>query len=118
MVGERHASGYALAHRLDDEGVDDWVRVCIVEFTGEGHSVIPTMILFGLVAGRWWRFALGAAAVVWPVVLVIDGVMGVSVGLLGAALLGAANAAVGVAFHQGLLLLVRRVRTGPSEQPT
>lgn len=78
--------------------------------------MIPTMILFGLVAGRWWRFALIAAAVVWPALLIADGVMGISADLLAAALFGAVNAAVGVAVHRVLLGLVRRVRVGASRQ--
>ncbi len=31
--------------------------------------MIPTMILFGLVTGYWWKFALPAAAVIWPTLL-------------------------------------------------
>lgn len=80
--------------------------------------MIPTMILFGLVTGRWWRSALVGAAIVWPAVLLVDGVMGVSAGLLVAALAGAVNAAVGVAIHQALLLLVRQVRVSASRQAT
>lgn len=80
--------------------------------------MIPTMILFGLVTGRWWRPALVAAAIVWPVLLLVDGVIGISADLLAAALFGAANAAVGVAVHQVLLWLVRRVREGTARQPT
>jgi uncharacterized membrane protein len=79
--------------------------------------MIPTMILFGLVLGWWWRTALIAAAVVWPLMLwqagIFDGTQGVmgTVGLaLGAALFGVANAGVGVAIDQGILALVRRIR--------
>lgn len=63
--------------------------------------MIPTMIVFGVVLGRWWRFALVAAAVVWPV-LVAD-LVGLTVGLAGAAALGVANAALGVLAHQACL---------------
>jgi len=80
--------------------------------------MIPTMIVFGLITGRWWRLALVAAAILWPALLLVDGVMGVSAGLLVAALLGAANAAIGVAVHQALLWLVRRLRSGAAGQPT
>ena len=79
--------------------------------------MIPTMILFGLVTGRWWRLALIAAAIVWPVLLLVDGVVGISADLLAAALFGVVNAAVGVAVHQALLWLVRRVRVGTARQP-
>jgi hypothetical protein len=80
--------------------------------------MIPTMILFGLITGRWWRLALIAAAIFWPVLLLVDGVMGLSAGLLAAALLGAVNAAVGVAVHQALLWLVRGVRVGTAGELT
>ncbi len=79
--------------------------------------MIPTMILFGLVLGWWWRTALIAAAVDWPLMLwqagIFDGTQGVmgAVGLaFGAALLGAANAGVGVAIDQGILALIHRFR--------
>ena len=72
--------------------------------------MIPTMILFGLVLGRWWRPTLLLAAIVWPVILLADGVMGVEAGLLPAAGLGALNAAVGILTHQALLGLTRLCR--------
>src|SRR6266508_4391883 len=34
--------------------------------------MIPTLILFGLVFGRWWRLCLTAAALGWPVLLVVS----------------------------------------------
>jgi hypothetical protein len=74
--------------------------------------MIPTMILVGLVFGRWWRSTLIAAAVLWPA-LVAWTAGPVTVGqLIGASLLGVANAAVGVLVHQALLRLVRRGRQG------
>ncbi len=72
--------------------------------------MIPTMILWGMILGRWWRVALIGSAIAWPVTLVVDGVIGVEVGLFAAALLAVANAAVGVAVHQSALWLVRWVR--------
>ena len=51
-----------------------------------------------------------------PVSTTVDGVMGVSMDLLVAALLGAANAAVSIVCHQDLRLLVRRIRMATSEQ--
>ncbi|MFI7482155.1 hypothetical protein ACH9EU_07030 [Kocuria sp. M1R5S2] len=75
--------------------------------------MIPTMIVFGLVLGRWWKSALVASAVVWPALLVASGTMGLSANLLGGALLGVLNAAVGVTAHQGILRVVRRIRRDP-----
>jgi hypothetical protein len=72
--------------------------------------VIPTLILFGLVFGRWWRLSLVAAAVGWPVLLVATDVMDVEVGLLGAAGLAVINAGDGVLVHQGILRALRLLR--------
>jgi hypothetical protein len=87
--------------------------------------IIP-MIVFGLVVGWWWRVALIAGAVIWPLMLWQAGlyddleyVSGGAVGLtLGAAFLGAANTGVGVAIDQAVLAVVRRIRrarSGPTD---
>ena len=73
-------------------------------------ALIPTMIVFGLILGRWWWAALLAAAVVWPALLVWGGAMTLESGLLVGALYGVLNAAVGVAVHQGVLAVVRNAR--------
>lgn len=73
-------------------------------------TMIPTMILFGLVLGRWWKSTLVAAAIVWPLLAspaLLQAGAGIG-GFAAAALLGVANAAVGVAVHQSVLALVRR----------
>lgn len=77
--------------------------------------MIPTMIIFGLLTGRWWRSALVAAAVLWPLLLVISGVSDHAPGpfalvLTQASILTVANTGVGVAIHQVLLYLVRKLR--------
>ncbi|WP_174534424.1 hypothetical protein [Micromonospora chalcea] len=72
--------------------------------------MIPVLILFGLLLGRWWRSSLVAAALGWPVLLVATGVTDVGAGLLGAAVLAAANTGVGVLLHQGARLAIRRLR--------
>jgi hypothetical protein len=70
--------------------------------------MIPAMILFGLVLGRWWRLALAASAVLWPAIVLADGAID-SVGeVIGAVGLGVANAAVGVLAHQAVLQAYRR----------
>jgi hypothetical protein len=71
--------------------------------------VIPTLILFGLVFGHWWRTTLAVAFVGWPVLLLASGV-DIELGSLPAAAgLGAANAAVGILIHQVVWRLVRAV---------
>ena len=72
--------------------------------------MIPTLILFGLVLGRWWQLSLVAAALGWPVLLVATDVMSVELGLLGASALAVGNAGVGVLVHQGLLRMTRNLR--------
>ena len=72
--------------------------------------MIPALILFGLVFGRWWRLTLVSAAVGWPALLVVDNTMDIEVGLLGAAGLAVINAGVGVLIHQGVLRTFRLLR--------
>lgn len=76
--------------------------------------MIPTMILLGLVLGRWWWVALAAAAVVWPVVLVAADVVPLDATLLAAALLAAVNAGVGMLAHQAVLHAYRHLRHRPA----
>ena len=72
--------------------------------------MIPVLILFGLVLGRWWRSSLVAAALGWPALLVATGVTDVGAGLLGAAGLAVANTGAGVLLHQGARLAIRSLR--------
>jgi hypothetical protein len=72
--------------------------------------MIPTMIVFGLAFGHWWKSALAAAAVVWPAMLLNAGVIEFDSQVIGAALLGAANTGVGVGIHQSIAAAVRRLR--------
>lgn len=75
--------------------------------------MIPSLILFGLVFGRWWRTTLVVAAVGWPTWILADGSQAFSWELvLGAAGFAIANAAVGIVVHQGILRGVGAVRDG------
>lgn len=76
--------------------------------------MIPTLILLGLVLGRWWRSALAAAAVGWPALLVATDTMDLEVGLLGAAGLAVVNTALGVLLHHALLRIFTLLRRGRS----
>lgn len=80
--------------------------------------MIPNMIVYGLLLGRWWRVAIISAAFVWPLMLMLFDVPISREGLLGAAFLGAANASAGVLVHQGVLWLVRRLRAGRQRRTT
>jgi hypothetical protein len=72
--------------------------------------MIPTMILLGLLLGRWWWAALITAAISWPMLLIATDVMALESGLFGAAALAVANAGIGVIAHQGFLQSYRRFR--------
>jgi hypothetical protein len=73
--------------------------------------MIPTLILFGLLFGRWWRVTLLVGTVGWPLLLLASDVVGLDLsGLVAAAGLAFANTAVGVGAHQAVLFIVRRDR--------
>ena len=72
--------------------------------------MIPTMLLFGLVLGRWWKTCLLVGTLGWPLLLWFDGIIESTNEFLGAAGLAALNTAVGVAIHQSLLHLLRWLR--------
>ena len=73
--------------------------------------MIPTMILFGLVVGHWWKSTLVAATLLWPAMLLATGVIGFDAHVPGAALFGLANAGVGVGIHKGIAWTVRNLRS-------
>jgi hypothetical protein len=74
--------------------------------------MIPTMMVLGLVLGRWPWIALGAAVVTWPLLLVAsDAATLTDVGtLLGGVVLAVVNAGIGVLAHQALLRTWRYAR--------
>jgi hypothetical protein len=74
--------------------------------------MIPTMIVFGFVLGRWWRWSILAGGIVWALLLIATHSMtDSSAGIwLGAIFFGAANTAVGVVLFQLARLVVRAFR--------
>lgn len=60
--------------------------------------MIPTLLLIGLLAGRWYAVALAGLA--WPLLLGLDGILGSPEQYAGAAAFAVANTAVGVAAHK------------------
>ncbi|MFD0782369.1 hypothetical protein ACFQZ8_00285 [Micromonospora azadirachtae] len=78
--------------------------------------MIPALMLFGLVLGRWWRVSLIAAAVGWPILLVASDVVNIELALLTASALAVANTGVGVLVHQGFLWVTRNCRRFRSSQ--
>ncbi len=75
--------------------------------------MIPTMILFGAIAGRWWKSALVIGTALWVALLYFDGTIA-AYQVPATALFGLANTAVGVAIHQAFLALVRRMHGHPA----
>ena len=69
--------------------------------------MIPTLLLPALIIGRWWLIPI--AAVVWPL-LIADTCTTLDC-RLGAAVLAAVNAAVGVGVHQLIRWAWTRSRT-------
>lgn len=78
--------------------------------------MIPTMILLGLLLGRWWKLALLVGTSGWTVLLWSQGLLATPMEIVGAAVLALANTAVGILLHQVLLAFVRRVRGHPPTQ--
>ena len=75
--------------------------------------MIPTMILLGLLLGRWWKTALVVGTSAWTALLWTQGLVATAPEVIGAAALALANTAVGVMVHQLVLALVRRARGRP-----
>lgn len=69
--------------------------------------LIPVLVLFGAVAGRWPWAAIAVATVAWPLLLWATSSATFHVGE--AAALAAVNAAVGVVAHQAVLAVLRRL---------
>jgi hypothetical protein len=71
--------------------------------------MIPVVLLMSFAIGRLW--VIPAAAVLWTMLVATAGDCGPSC-WAGAALFGAANAAIGVAFHLAIVTAARAIRRG------
>ncbi len=82
--------------------------------------MLPTMLLFGLVLGRWWKTCLVVGTLCWPLLLWLENIIDTPTEFLGAAGLAALNTTVGVVIHQSLLRLfgwLRKDRRAPDHAP-
>ena len=78
--------------------------------------MIPSMIVFGILFGRWWIAAIVGGGLLWGLLI---GAMTVYANeetfswgvVLGAVLLGAVNSAFGAGIHQMVLWISRKIRT-------
>jgi hypothetical protein len=67
--------------------------------------MIPSVILVGALVRQWWIVV--AAAVVWPIVVMVWGDVDSVAGAVGAAILGGANAAIGAAIGTAVWRITR-----------
>ena len=70
--------------------------------------MIPTLIAFGVVFGRWWRTALAVGVTYWVVALLAWNNLAAA-SIPSAAALALLNTGVGVLVHQSVLRGVRRI---------
>ncbi|MGZ4155486.1 MAG: hypothetical protein ACXVQ0_13505 [Actinomycetota bacterium] len=79
--------------------------------------MIPTVILVGLVFGRWWKVVVPAAVIAWPVLLITSGIDSGLAFFVNAGALAAANVVVGVFLFWLLRALVRSTATAARAWP-
>jgi hypothetical protein len=73
--------------------------------------VIATLIVFGLIFGRWWKTALIVGTVSWVALLLASGLIEARLAVMAVAtLLAFLNTGLGVGVHQAVLYAVRRFR--------
>jgi hypothetical protein len=74
-------------------------------------TVIATLIVFGLIFGRWWKTALIVGTVSWVVLLLAGGLIEARLAVIAVAtVLAFLNTGLGVGVHQAVLYAVRRFR--------
>lgn len=85
--------------------------------------MIPTLLLVGLVLGRWWRVAIPAATVGWVILLLATGTGSGANFAAGAAMFGVINITVGVLAYHAVRALLNQVipvlvgKVGESSSP-
>jgi hypothetical protein len=78
-----------------------------LKLRADADGVIPTLLLIGLVFGRWWKVAVPAAVIGWPILLIASGVDSGLRFAVTAGLLAAANVVVGALAYSALRLIAR-----------
>jgi hypothetical protein len=78
--------------------------------------MIPTLLLVGVVLGRWWRIVVPLAVIGWVVLLIATDVGSGLSFAVEAGLLAAANVIVGTLLNQAARALFHRVT--PSDART
>ena len=72
----------------------------------DAEEVIPTLLLAGLLFGRWWKIAIPVAVLGWPILLIATGVDSGLQFALEAGAFAAANVIVGVLAYRAVALAV------------
>lgn len=72
-------------------------------------DVIPTLLLVGIVFGKWWRVSIPVATVGWALLLLATGVVSDLAHFAGAAWFGFINVTIGVLVFQVVRLAFRQV---------
>jgi hypothetical protein len=75
------------------------------------NLLIPTLLLVGLLLGRWWRVVIPVAAIGWTALLMATGVDSGLAFALGATMLALVNVTIGVLVFQAAWFAWRRVTT-------
>lgn len=70
--------------------------------------MIPTVLVVGLLFGRWWKITVPVAVLGWPILLIATGVDSGFSFAVGAGFIAAANVVVGVLAYQAVRLVARR----------
>ena len=69
--------------------------------------MIPTLLLVGIVSGKWWRVSIPATTIGWAVLLLATGVVSGLAQVAGAAMFGFINVTVGVLVFQAVRMAFR-----------
>ena len=80
-------------------------------------GLVPSLILFGMLFGHWWRSVIPTATVGWPLLLVATGTTTFGTGLLIGAGLAFLNTSVGVVINRGVVWMGRRVQRRSRSSP-
>jgi hypothetical protein len=63
--------------------------------------MIPTLLLAGILFGRWWRVSIPVGSIGWAILLASTGVVSGLGGFVSAALFAFVNVTIGVLVFQG-----------------
>jgi hypothetical protein len=71
--------------------------------------LIPTLLLAGILFGKWWRVSIPVGSIGWAILLASTGVVSGPGGVASAALFAFVNVTVGVLVFQGARSAIRAI---------